>query len=243
MVRSPRPATSCSARRVGVRSADPRRATREFHITVAGCDEVDRVGRLFEEMVVLLEQGHELDRDNLVVSIEIMKADARPTDVLTTESVRGRKTIRPPRRRGSNEGIRPPRTTPSPSRSVLRAPRKSYRSPWPSPCAALHAKKDTVYSSLRRPRCRGQASVSRLSCPATMGLFFFLREGLSRYAAAPSLRRRCTHVVRAPRSWCGCTIERGTTRGPRPWRIMRGPARCNDSFIISTMHRTRRPSR
>jgi phosphate starvation-inducible PhoH-like protein len=53
------------------------------------------VGRLFEEMVVLLEQGHELDRDNLGRSIEMMKADQRPTDVLTTEVMRGRKTIRP----------------------------------------------------------------------------------------------------------------------------------------------------
>ena len=44
---------------------------------------------------VLLEQGHELDRENLGRSIEMMKADQRPTDVLTTEVVRGRKTIRP----------------------------------------------------------------------------------------------------------------------------------------------------
>jgi phosphate starvation-inducible PhoH-like protein len=58
-------------------------------------DEVERVGRLFEEMVVLLEQGHELDRDNLGRSIEMMKADQRPTEVLSTEVVRGRKTIRP----------------------------------------------------------------------------------------------------------------------------------------------------
>ena len=57
--------------------------------------EAERVGRLFEEMVVLLEQGHELDRDNVGRSIEMMKADQRPTDVLTTDVVRGRKTIRP----------------------------------------------------------------------------------------------------------------------------------------------------
>ncbi|MDQ1479120.1 MAG: phosphate starvation-inducible protein PhoH, partial [Actinomycetota bacterium] len=66
----------------------------EINITGRG-DEVELVGRLFEEMVVLLEQGHELDRDNLGRSIEMMKADQRPTDVLTTEVVRGRKTIRP----------------------------------------------------------------------------------------------------------------------------------------------------
>jgi phosphate starvation-inducible PhoH-like protein len=66
----------------------------EINITGSGV-EVERVGRLFEEMVVLLEQGHELDRENLGRSIEMMKADQRPTDVLTTEVVRGRKTIRP----------------------------------------------------------------------------------------------------------------------------------------------------
>src|SRR5213078_3330581 len=45
--------------------------------------------------VVLLEQGHELDSDGLGRSIEMLKADQRPTEVLTTEVVRGRKSIRP----------------------------------------------------------------------------------------------------------------------------------------------------
>jgi phosphate starvation-inducible protein PhoH and related proteins len=65
-------------------------------ITITG-DNVDteRVGRLFEEMVVLLEQGHELDREGLGRSIAMLKADQRPTEVLTTEVVRGRKTVRP----------------------------------------------------------------------------------------------------------------------------------------------------
>ncbi len=57
--------------------------------------EADRVGRLFEELVMLLQQGHVLDRENLARSIEMLKADQRPTDVLTTEVVRGRKSIRP----------------------------------------------------------------------------------------------------------------------------------------------------
>jgi phosphate starvation-inducible protein PhoH and related proteins len=57
--------------------------------------EADRVGRLFEELVVLLQRGHVLDRENLTRSIEMLKADQRPTDVLTTEVVRGRKSIRP----------------------------------------------------------------------------------------------------------------------------------------------------
>jgi len=56
--------------------------------------EADRVGRLFEELVVLLQRGHVLDRENLTRSIEMLKADQRPTDVLTTEVVRGRKSIR-----------------------------------------------------------------------------------------------------------------------------------------------------
>jgi phosphate starvation-inducible protein PhoH and related proteins len=65
-------------------------------ITVTGEErEADRVGRLFEELVVLLEQGHEIDREGLGRSIEMLKADQRPTEVLTTEVVRGRKTIRP----------------------------------------------------------------------------------------------------------------------------------------------------
>jgi phosphate starvation-inducible PhoH-like protein len=46
-------------------------------------------------MVLLLQQGHELDRENLGRSIEMLKADQRPTEVLTTEVVRGRKSIRP----------------------------------------------------------------------------------------------------------------------------------------------------
>ena len=41
--------------------------------------EAERVGRLFEEMVVLLEQGHGSIRENLGRSIEMLKADQRPT--------------------------------------------------------------------------------------------------------------------------------------------------------------------
>jgi phosphate starvation-inducible PhoH-like protein len=65
-------------------------------ITITGDGpETDRVSRLFEEMVILLEQGHQLDRENLGRSIEMLKDDQRPTEVLTTEVVRGRKSIRP----------------------------------------------------------------------------------------------------------------------------------------------------
>jgi phosphate starvation-inducible PhoH-like protein len=65
-------------------------------ITVTGeTAEAERVGRLFEEMVMLVEEGHSLDREGVARSIEMLKADQRPTDVLTTEVLRGRKTVRP----------------------------------------------------------------------------------------------------------------------------------------------------
>ncbi|MGH9039025.1 MAG: PhoH family protein [Acidimicrobiia bacterium] len=65
-------------------------------ITVTGeMVEADRVGRLFEELVLLLEAGHTIDRDNLGRTIDMMKADQRPSDVLNTAVLRGRKTVRP----------------------------------------------------------------------------------------------------------------------------------------------------
>ena len=65
-------------------------------ITVTGDGpQTERVGRLFEELVVLLQLGHELDRENLGRSIEMLKADQLPTEVLTAEVVKGRKTVRP----------------------------------------------------------------------------------------------------------------------------------------------------
>ena len=57
--------------------------------------DAERVGRLFEELVVLLEKGHDLDRDNVGRSIAMLKTDQLPSEVLTVEVVRGRKTIRP----------------------------------------------------------------------------------------------------------------------------------------------------
>ena len=65
-------------------------------ITVSGeAAESERVARLFEELVLLLEAGHTLDRDNLGRTIEMLKADERPSDVLNTEVLRGRKSVRP----------------------------------------------------------------------------------------------------------------------------------------------------
>jgi phosphate starvation-inducible PhoH-like protein len=65
-------------------------------ITVTGgAEPAGRVGRLFEELVVLVEQGHPLDRDTVDRAIGMVESDLRPSDVLLTEVVRGRKSVRP----------------------------------------------------------------------------------------------------------------------------------------------------
>ncbi len=57
----------------------------------------ERVGRLFEELVVLLELGQTLDPVKLGRTIDMVKADERPTDVLTAEVLKAAKgrTVRP----------------------------------------------------------------------------------------------------------------------------------------------------
>jgi phosphate starvation-inducible PhoH-like protein len=65
-------------------------------IEVEGAD-ADVVGRLFGELVALLEAGHALDVSSVGRSIDMAKADERPSEVLTAEvlrSSRGR-TVRP----------------------------------------------------------------------------------------------------------------------------------------------------
>jgi phosphate starvation-inducible PhoH-like protein len=60
-------------------------------------DDADVVGRLFGELVVLLEAGHALDASSVGRSIDMAKADERPSEVLTAEvlrSSRGR-SVRP----------------------------------------------------------------------------------------------------------------------------------------------------
>jgi phosphate starvation-inducible protein PhoH and related proteins len=55
------------------------------------------VGRLFEELIILLQKGHVLESGAVLRSIEMVKADERPTEVLTAEvlrSARGR-SVRP----------------------------------------------------------------------------------------------------------------------------------------------------
>jgi phosphate starvation-inducible PhoH-like protein len=65
-------------------------------ITIDGA-EAEQVGQLFDELVLLLEQGHVLDASNVGRTIEMVKADERPSEVLTAEvlkAARGR-TVRP----------------------------------------------------------------------------------------------------------------------------------------------------
>ena len=60
-------------------------------------DEADRVGHLFEELVLLLERGQRLEPASVVRTIDMVRADQRPSEVLTAEvlrSSRGR-TVRP----------------------------------------------------------------------------------------------------------------------------------------------------
>ncbi len=65
-------------------------------ITLTG-DEAARAGRLFDELVALLGQGQRLDPADVVRTIEMVKADERPSELLAAEvlkSGRGR-IVRP----------------------------------------------------------------------------------------------------------------------------------------------------
>ena len=65
-------------------------------ITLEG-EGAEQVGRLFDELVRLLEQGQSLDPTYVSRTIDMVKADERPSEVLTAEVLRaGRgRTVRP----------------------------------------------------------------------------------------------------------------------------------------------------
>ena len=76
--------------------ADVEILVRGNEITVSGT-EADRVGHLFDELVRMLRQGHRLDAADVARTIEMVKADERPSEVLASEvlrSARGR-AVRP----------------------------------------------------------------------------------------------------------------------------------------------------
>jgi phosphate starvation-inducible protein PhoH and related proteins len=56
-------------------------------ITIEG-EGSEQVGRLFDELVVLLEAGHRLEADDIERTIAMVKDDVRPTEVLTSELLR-----------------------------------------------------------------------------------------------------------------------------------------------------------
>src|SRR5947209_8313191 len=77
-------------------SFDAKPFVRGNEITVEGPDAA-RVGTLINELVLLLEQGHVLDSANVGRTIDMVKADERPSEVLTAEvlrAARGR-SVRP----------------------------------------------------------------------------------------------------------------------------------------------------
>jgi len=51
-------------------------------------DEAERVAALFEDLVVLVEQGHRLDEGTVRRSVAMARADERPSAVLTSEILR-----------------------------------------------------------------------------------------------------------------------------------------------------------
>jgi len=76
--------------------ADADVLVRGNEITISG-DDADRVGRLFDELVVLLGRGQKLDAADVGRTIEMVKADEKPSEVMSAEvlrSARGR-SVRP----------------------------------------------------------------------------------------------------------------------------------------------------
>ena len=60
----------------------------EISVTGPGADVV---GKLFEELVLLLEKGHAIDASNVGRTIDMVRADERPSEVLTAEILRAAK--------------------------------------------------------------------------------------------------------------------------------------------------------
>jgi phosphate starvation-inducible PhoH-like protein len=65
-------------------------SVRGNEVSLRGGDS-EQVGRLFEELVGLLERGHELDDRTLDRVIGMVRSDERPTEVLTHEVLKGSK--------------------------------------------------------------------------------------------------------------------------------------------------------
>ena len=75
---------------------DEKIAVQGNRITVEGPD-ADRVVRLFDEAVLLLQSGQSLDNSTMARTIDMVREDVRPSEIMRAEVVRsaGGKTIRP----------------------------------------------------------------------------------------------------------------------------------------------------
>src|SRR5436305_11475965 len=71
---------------------DPEIVVRGNEITITGPDEeAEHVGRLFEELITLMEQGHELTPASVGQTIDMVKGgEASPSEVLTDRVLTGR---------------------------------------------------------------------------------------------------------------------------------------------------------
>jgi len=64
-------------------------AVRGNEVTVDGSGtEAERVASLFHELIILLESGQGLDAVQLTRTIDMMREDVRPSEVLTSELLR-----------------------------------------------------------------------------------------------------------------------------------------------------------
>jgi phosphate starvation-inducible protein PhoH and related proteins len=75
---------------------DTRIVVRGNEINIEG-EDAERVGRLFDELVELLEGGQRFDASDLGRTIEMVKGDVSPSEVLTTEVLRSARgqSVRP----------------------------------------------------------------------------------------------------------------------------------------------------
>jgi phosphate starvation-inducible PhoH-like protein len=75
-------------RQIERRFPDSAISVRGNEISLKG-EHSEHLGRLFEELVSLLERGHQLDDRSLDQAIGMVQADERPTDVFTHEVLKG----------------------------------------------------------------------------------------------------------------------------------------------------------
>ncbi|MCB1262446.1 MAG: PhoH family protein, partial [Acidimicrobiales bacterium] len=74
---------------------DARVQVRGNEISIVGADAA-RAAQVFEELVVLLERGQHLEAGAIGRAIDMVRNDERPSEVFTTEVLRGRsRTVRP----------------------------------------------------------------------------------------------------------------------------------------------------